>query len=80
MLKKLLPNTGKFQLWCHDNIGIEPHGVSTAIPDTTPSIEGERCSLKFEAKFNSNLRIHLQYMPGEGQIEISDVRITELTM
>jgi hypothetical protein len=76
---KALPNTtGKFQLWCHDNMGIEPNGSSAAIPYATPSIEGERCSLQFEAKFNTNLRIHLQYSPGEGQIEVSDIRITEL--
>lgn len=73
------PNTtGKFQLWCHDNIGIDPHGSGNTIPYATSSTEGERCSLQFEPKFNGNLRIHLQYMPGEGQIEVSDIKITEL--
>jgi hypothetical protein len=76
---KAVPNTtGKFQLWCHDNIGLEPKGSDAAIPYITPTIESVPCSLRFEAKFNTHLRIHLQYMPGEGQIEVSDVRITEL--
>lgn len=76
---KSLPNTdGKFQLWCHDKIGIEPQGYSIAIPYATPSIEGDYCSLKFEAKFNTNIRIHLQYMPGNGQIEVSNIKIQEL--
>jgi hypothetical protein len=77
--KALNPNTnGKFQLWCHDDIGIEPKGSSAAILYATPSVEGERCSLRFEAKYNTNIRVHLQYEPGEGQIEVSDVRIAEL--
>lgn len=76
---KARPNTtGKFQLWCHDSIGVDPPGSEAAILYVTPSMEGEPCSLRFEAKFNSNLRIHLQYEPGEGQIEVSDIRITEL--
>jgi len=73
------PNTtGEFQLWCHDNIGIDPHGFAKAILYTTPSVEGERCSLKFEAKFNGNIRVHLQYKPGQGKIEASDVTIIPL--
>ena len=73
------PNTtGEFQLWCHDNIGIDPHGSQKAIPYAIPSINGERCSLKFEAKFNGNIRIHLQYKPGQGRIEVSDITITPI--
>jgi hypothetical protein len=75
--KSLHGTTGKFQLWCHDNIGIEPFGSENAIPYATPLVEGSRCNLRFEAKINTNLRIHLQYQPGEGLIEISDVRIKE---
>jgi hypothetical protein len=76
---KAQPNTtGKFQLWCHDNLGKEPNGTDAAIPYATPSVGGERCSLRFEAKYNTNLRIHLQYYPGQGQIEVSDVKINEL--
>ena len=77
---RALPNTtGRFQLWCHDNI---EKGSSTensyAVSYYTPSVEGERCSLVFEAKTNGNIRVHLQYSPGEGQIEVSDIRITEI--
>ena len=70
--------TSKFQLWCHDNAGPETHGSSIAIPYAIPSDEGERCSLRFKAISNSNIRIHFQYSPGEGQIEVSDLRIVEL--
>lgn len=73
------PNTtGRFQLWCHDNIGIEPNGSEAAIQYAIPSIEGERCSLRFDAKYNKHLRIHRQYTPGEGQIEVDDIRISKL--
>lgn len=76
---RAVPDTdGKFQLWCHDDIGIEPVGSSAAIPYATPSVDGERCSLRFEAKYNTNIRIHLQYQPGQGQIEVSDIKIVEL--
>lgn len=77
---KAHPNTtGKFQLWCHDWIETaDPHGSEAAIPFATPTMEGEVNYLRFEAKVNSNLRIHLQYLPGKGQIEVSDVRIAEL--
>jgi len=76
---KALPNTtGEFQLWCHDKLGKDPQGIEAAIPYATPSVAGEKCSLRFEAKNNTNLRIHLQYLPGAGQIEVSDVKITEL--
>ncbi len=77
-VKAILNTTGEFQLWCHDNIGIDPHGFEKAIPYAIPSVVGERCSLKFEAKFNGNIRIHLQYKPGTGEIEISDIRIIPL--
>lgn len=76
--KAIAGTTGKFQLWCHDNIGVEPYGSANAIPYATPTVEGSRCFLRFEAKVNTNLRIHLQYQPGNGQIEVSDVRIKEL--
>lgn len=76
---KAAPNTtGKFQLWCHDKLGKEPKGVDAAIPYATPSIEGDKCSVHFEAKYNGNIRIHLQYSPGQGQIEVSNVQITKL--
>lgn len=69
---------GKFQLWCHDKTGAKPNGASAATSFKTPSIKGEMVKLKFRAEYNNNIRIHLQYTPGKGQIEVSDVKITEL--
>lgn len=68
--------TSMFQLWCHDDTGIKPSGVSEATDYKTPSINGETIALHFVAKFNKNLRIHLQYQPGLGKITVSDVRIS----
>jgi hypothetical protein len=67
----------QFQLWCHDNSG-EPNGISVATPFKTPSTKGELITLRFDAQFNKNIRIHLQYTPGKGQIEISDIRLYQL--
>lgn len=69
---------GMFQLWCHDETGVEPHGVAVWTAYKTPSTEGEKIKLIFKADYNKNIRIHLQYKPGQGRIEISDVRISEL--
>jgi len=70
--------TGMFKLWCHDETGVSPHGVRVETPYKTPSTMGEIIKLIFKADFNKNIRIHLQYTPGQGRIEISDVRILEL--
>ena len=76
---KASPNTtAKFQLWCHDKLGKEQTGIDSAIPYATPSLDGDKCYLRFEAKYNTDIRIHLQYQPGLGQIEVSDIKITEL--
>lgn len=77
-VRALPGTTAEFQLWCHDNIGVEPYGSENAIPYATPAIEGSRCNLRFVATQNTNLRIHLQYRPGNGQIEVSDIRIKEI--
>jgi hypothetical protein len=69
---------GMFQLWCHDKTGAKPYGVDVQTSYKTPSIKGERIKLNFKAMFNKNIRIHLQYSPGKGKIEVSDVRIDEL--
>ena len=69
---------GMFQLWCHDDTGVKPDGVDVSTPYKTPSTEGEKIKLNFKADYNKSIRIHLQYTPGQGRIEISDVRISEL--
>jgi len=69
---------GMFQLWCHDNTGAQPQGTNEQTAYKTPSTKGERVGLNFKANYNPNIRIHLQYSPGKGQIEVSDVIINEL--
>lgn len=71
--------TAMFQLWCHDNSG-EPNGISISTPYKTPSVSGELIKLNFTAQYNRNIRIHLQYKPGVGKIEISDVKIKSLSV
>ncbi len=72
--------TGMFQLWCHDNTGLRPLGVDVKTDYKIPLTEGEVIKLNFKADYNESIRIHLQYRPGEGGIEISDVRIVELNI
>jgi len=71
-------STGYFQLWCHDNIGASIHGVEIATEFKRPSIKGEFIELIFKPLFNNDLRIHLQYSPGDGSIEVSNVEIFKL--
>jgi hypothetical protein len=68
---------GMFQLWCHDNTGVKPAGVNVSTDFKIPSVDGEQLKLIFRASYNKNVRIHLQYKPGQGRIEVGDVRISE---
>ena len=77
-VKSTKNSTGKFQLWCHDNSG-EINLVSVLTPYKTPCTKGEIISLVFKPQSNKNIRIHLQYSPGSGQIEVSYVEIFKLT-
>ena len=43
-------------------------------------MNGEKISMDFIAQNNKNIRIHLQYFKGEGEIEVSDVKIIELDL
>jgi len=76
--KSNIGTNGMFQLWCHDNTGVKPEGMDVLTQYKTPSVEGEKIKLDFKANYNRSIRIHLQYTPGQGLIEISDVRISEL--
>jgi len=76
--KSIQGTTGRFQLWCHDKTGTKPSGVSISTPYKTPSTEGEKIKLNFKATYNQNIRIHLQYEPGDGQIEVEDIQVNEL--
>jgi hypothetical protein len=70
-------STCKFQIWCHDKIA-EPNGVSKATVFFTPSSSGEFVKLIFKAEFNRDVRIHLQFSPGKGEISVSDVKVFKL--
>lgn len=75
--KSELETNGEVSLWCHDKSTI-PNGVSIQTSFITPKVDGERISLKFNARYNKNIRVHIQYKPGQGSIEVSDFRISEL--
>ncbi|MFW5804318.1 MAG: hypothetical protein ACOCWG_03695 [bacterium] len=76
--KSNVNTTGMFQLWCHDKTGVKPDGSHSATPYKTPKTEGELIKLNFKAEYNKNIRIHLQYTPGQGQIEVSEIKISKL--
>ena len=63
-------STAKFSLWCHDDVG-EPgnKGVSLETGYAPVGEEGTIFTLYFVPNFNSNIRIHLQYMPGDDEKE-----------
>lgn len=75
--KSEINTNGMFQLWCHDKTGVKPDGANSSTTFKTPTIEGEIIKLNFKADYNKNIRIHLQYTPGQGQIEISDIKISK---
>lgn len=69
---------GMFQLWCHDKIGVKPDGSSRKSKFKTPNTNGEKIMIRFHALYNKSIRIHLQYKPGQGGIEISNLKISEI--
>lgn len=78
-LARSLPESeGLFQLWLHDNAGSQSYGVDVKTDFIKPTQEGEEIKLLFEPRFNKDVRIHLQYTPGKGQVEIESVNIIEL--
>jgi hypothetical protein len=77
-VKSDINTNGMFKLWCHDKTGTKPAIIDESTLYKTPSTNGEIIKLNFKADHNRNIRIHLQYKPGQGRIEISDVKIYEL--
>jgi len=71
--------SGLFQLWCHDRTGTKPDGTDESTEYKTPLTNGEIIKLNFKPGYNKNIRVHLQYTPGQGRIEISDLKIYKLT-
>ena len=76
--RSLQENEGLFQLWLHDNTGTTEKGVDVKTDFINPKLEGEEIKLLFQPKYNKDIRIHLQYRPKKGQIEIEAVNIIEL--
>lgn len=74
--RSIQKTTGKFTLWLHDDIlfGGNPRVTVKPTPRTITT-SGETQQLSFKPVRNSDIRIHLWYIPGRGRIEISDVRI-----
>ncbi len=79
-VKSTVGTTGMFQLWCHDKINNPVNGVSEATAYKIPSTSEEKIKLIFKANFNEDIRIHLQYTPGIGEIQVSDVNIFKLSI
>jgi len=67
--------TGRFQLWCHDKLNNEIDDSDESTPFNTPPTNGKIITLTFKAKYNKNIRIHLQYKPGKGRIVVSNVKL-----
>ncbi len=73
-VQSLPGTTAQFYLWCHDNT--PAHGARTNA--RTPSVDGENITLTFHAINNDFVRIHLQYVPGQGKIIVSRVSIKRI--
>jgi hypothetical protein len=69
----------KIRLWCHDNTDRNvPNGSRATTEFKTPRKQGEEISLTFKADYNRDMRIHIQYKPGNGAIYVDEVKIYEL--
>ncbi len=77
-VKSTANTNGMFRLWCHDQTGEIQSRVNETSEFTTPSLQGDIVTVPFKASYNRNIRIHLQYKPGLGQIEVSSVKIFQL--
>jgi len=74
--KSIVRTTGSIQIWCHDKIDKSiSNGESSKSDKVTPSKNGQVISMTFTAKYNNNLRCHLQYFPGDGDITVEWLKI-----
>lgn len=78
LAKSINGASGKFQLWCHDETISMPIGENVGTHYLLPSENGTEFSINFTAKYNRNIRIHLQYEPGDGSIEVENVKLEEI--
>lgn len=67
--------TAKVQLWCHD---IEPNPKNRKTELVTPDEDWQDISMRYTATNSQNLRVHLLYTPGAGQIYVDRVMVHAL--
>jgi hypothetical protein len=67
--------TAKVQLWCHD---IQPNEKNRKTDPITPGESWEDISMIYTSTQSPNLRVHLLYSPGEGEIHIDRVVVEGL--
>ncbi len=67
--------TAKIRLWCHDNT---EEGKSSYSDEITPSIDRQELSVLYTCRRSPNLRIHLLYAPGAGEIQVDKVLLEKL--
>jgi hypothetical protein len=75
-----IPGTdAKMAIWVHDKIDKKlPLGSKTFTDFITPSKEGDVIKAIYRADYNTNMRLHLQYKPGHGRIEVEEINIYEI--
>jgi hypothetical protein len=67
--------TSSMQLWCHD---LAPNPKNRYTEPVTPSQDWQELSMLYTSTQSSNLRVHLLYTPGAGQIYVDRVRVERL--
>ncbi len=74
-VRSLPETTAKIQLWCHD---IAPAPKSRYTDAITPDQLWQEISMLYTSTQTSNIRVHLLYTPGEGQIQVDSVTVEGL--
>lgn len=67
--------TAKIRLWCHDNT---EEGKSSFSEEITPKKDWQELSVLYTCRRAPNLRIHLLYTPGTGEIQVDKVLVEKL--
>jgi hypothetical protein len=74
-VRSLPETTAKIQLWCHD---LSPTPKSRQTDAITPDQSWQEISMLYTSTQSRNLRIHLLYTPGDGQIQVDRVTVEGL--
>ena len=77
LAKSLPETTGQIEIWCHDEFYGGAPSIGNHSGFKTPTANGEVITLRFYSS-KKDIRIHLQYRPGNGKIEVSYVKMVEL--